>query len=256
MDKLLSQIEDLVRETGQILLNAKKEEKGVEEKEGRGNYVTKYDRLVENRLREELKKILPDSHFVGEEEDIHESILNHGYTFVVDPIDGTWNFAHNMDLSSISVGLLKDGEGYIGVCYDPYRNEMFTAQKDQGAYMNGKAIHVSSLHLNNGVFCSGSAPYYQDKREETIRVHAQLFRNANDYRRSGSAVIDICDVACGRLELFFEALLQPWDYCAGSIIVKEAGGVAQTLEGKELLFDRPCSVFIHNGMDDYLKYLR
>ena len=82
----------------------------MEAKEGIGNYVTSYDRLVENKLRAKLKEILPDSRFVGEEQDIHESILKQGYTFVVDPIDGTWNFAHNMDLSAISVGLLKDGE--------------------------------------------------------------------------------------------------------------------------------------------------
>lgn len=256
MDKLVKDFEEIVRECGKILVDARDKNKQSSDKAGSGNIVTIYDKKAQDFLKEHLLKALPEAVFVGEEEDDHKEVLKEGYTFIVDPIDGTYNFSKNYDQSAISVGLLKDAEPYIGVCYNPYGDEMFTAQKGCGAYLNGEPIHVSDKKLCEGVFMAGSAPYYRELRDETARVFTNLYRIANDFRRSGSAVLDICAVACGRFEAFFEVRLQPWDYTGAEIIVTEAGGYAGDMEGKKLQHDVQTSVLITNGAEDYLPYIR
>ncbi len=253
---LIQQIEEAVLKASVIMIEAKNRDHELIAKEGLGNFVTVYDERVEDTLQKALAEILPDASFLGEEEDKPGEVLKQGYTFIVDPIDGTLNFAKDLDASMISVALLKDGKQEIGVCYDPYRREMFTAEKGKGAYLNGKKIHVSSRKLSEGIFFSGSAPYYPEKREKTIENHAKLFRIANDYRRFGSAVFEICAVACGRGEVYLEEYLQPWDHAAATLILKEADGTATTIDGEEIPYDRPCSVLAHNGIEDILSYLK
>ncbi len=256
MNELIYEIEKIARKAGEIMLEAKNEKnKGIEMKEGVGNIVTKYDKLVQEYIEAELKKLLPESHFIGEEEDMQEDVLQRGYTFIVDPIDGTANFARNLNLSSVSIGLLKDGEQYMAACYNPYREEMFLAERGQGAYMNGERIHVSKKKLDQAVFSAGSGPYYAELREKTINMFATYFRLANDYRRIGSAVIEICDVAAGRIEFYCEERLQIWDYAACTLILKEAGGKTTDFEGRPLNFRGPSSVMASNDAEDYLSYL-
>lgn len=255
MEELIYKIEKAVRHCGLELLDVKNENIEIEIKEGIGNFVTQYDKKVQEELQCELLNILPEANFVGEEENLHAEILENGYTFIIDPIDGTTNFSRNLGMSSISVGLLKDGKPYIGVCYNPYRNEMFMAQKDKGAYLNGKRIYVSEKVLKEGIVFSGSAPYYSNIRERSIKVLFNFMKVATDFRRFGSAVIELCNIACGRGEVFFELKLQPWDYAAGVLIVEEAGGKVTTIEGKEVSFDKPCSIIASNNKEDYLKYI-
>lgn len=255
MSTLLNTIIDIVKEGGKILTDAQVESEQITDKEGAGNIVTIYDKKTQEYLQKCLQEALPEAIFVGEEEENHKKVAEKGYTFIVDPIDGTYNFSRDYGQSAISVGLLKDGEPYIGVCYDPYRDEMFTAEKGKGAYLNGKPIHVSGRKLKEAVIMAGSAPYYRELREETIRVFGKLYIVANDFRRSGSAVLDICNVACGRFDAFFEVRLQPWDYAGAQIIVTEAGGTATDLKGDKLQHDAPTSVLVTNGAEDYLPYL-
>lgn len=144
MDKIIYKIEKIVRKCRQIILSANEKKMGIESKEGIGNIVTKYDKQIEIILKDKLSEILPESNFIGEEQDLYSEILDNGYTFIVDPIDGTTNFSRGLSLSAISVGLLKNGEPYIGVCYNPYTNEMFMEQKGKGAYLNNKPIKVSN----------------------------------------------------------------------------------------------------------------
>lgn len=245
-EQLLSQITEAVRACGEIILHADRGKSCIDEKAGHANFVTTYDKKVQQELQRRLAEILPEAVFVGEEEDIHASVAD-GYAFIVDPIDGTTNFIKDYHLSAISVGLALDGERYMGVVYNPYLKELFTAVRGQGAYLNGAPIHVSSEPLENGVVLFGTAPYYEELNKKSFEMAYDYFRRSLDVRRSGSAALDLCSVAAGRAELFFELRLCPWDFAAGSLIVEEAGGKVTTVEGTPVTLDTPCSMLATNG---------
>lgn len=243
---LVDKIADAVRDCGKIMLEAVRTSDMVDAKEGHANFVTTYDKKVQETLKEKLTEILPAAAFVGEEDDIHASIQK-GLAFIVDPIDGTTNFIKDYHVSAISVGLINDGRSYIGVVYNPYLDEMFTAERGKGAFLNGKPIHVSRNPLSEGIVLFGTAPYYEELSRKSFDLAYEYFRQALDIRRSGSAAIDLCSIAAGRAEIYFELRLSPWDYAAGSLIVEEAGGVVTTVDGGEITFERPCSVLAANG---------
>ena len=243
---LVDKIADVVRDCGKIMLEAVRTSDMVDAKEGHANFVTTYDKKVQETLKEKLTEILPAAAFVGEEDDIHASIQK-GLAFIVDPIDGTTNFIKDYHVSAISVGLINDGRSYIGVVYNPYLDEMFTAERGKGAFLNGKPIHVSRNPLSEGIVLFGTAPYYEELSRKSFDLAYEYFRQALDIRRSGSAAIDLCSIAAGRAEIYFELRLSPWDYAAGSLIVEEAGGVVTTVDGGEITFERPCSVLAANG---------
>ena len=243
---LVDKIADVVRDCGKIMLEAVRTSDMVDEKEGHANFVTTYDKKVQETLKEKLTEILPAAAFVGEEDDIHASIQK-GLAFIVDPIDGTTNFIKDYHVSAISVGLINDGKSYIGVVYNPYLDEMFMAERGKGAFLNGKPIHVSRNPLSEGIVLFGTAPYYEELSRKSFDLAYEYFRQALDIRRSGSAAIDLCSIAAGRAEVYFELRLSPWDYAAGSLIVEEAGGVVTTVDGGEITFERPCSVLAANG---------
>lgn len=244
-NELLKRITDAMKECGKLLLSADRNAAMIDEKAGHANFVTSYDKMVQVKLQEQFEQILPEAVFVGEEEDIHASIEN-GFAFIVDPIDGTTNFIKDYHTSAISVGLLKDGEQFLGAVYNPYLDELFTAIKGCGAFLNGKPIHVSKQPLSNGVVLFGTAPYYEELNRKSFDMAYEYFKKSLDVRRSGSAALDLCTVAAGRAELFFELRLSPWDYAAGSLIITEAGGIVTTVEGEPITFDKPCSVLARN----------
>lgn len=159
--------------------------------------------------------------FIGEEEEKHKK-LPEGYAFIIDPIDGTTNFMIGYNCSCISIALLKGGEPVIGVIYNPYANEVFTAIKGQGAYLNDEPIHVRDEKIQKSIVVVGTAPYYEDMFEISFEKIYKVFKHCIDIRRSGSAAIDLCNVASGRVGLYFEQSLCPWDYAAGFLLVKEA----------------------------------
>lgn len=246
-EQLLKEIVNAVRACGTIILNADRTKSGIDEKAGHANFVTIYDKKVQSELQTKLLAILPEAVFVGEEEDVHASIKD-GYAFIVDPIDGTTNFIKDYHASAISVGLAKGGERYMGVVYNPYLDEVFTAVKGQGAFLNGKPIHVSDQPLENGVVIFGTAPYYEELAKSSFDMAYEYFCKALDVRRSGSAALDLCNVAAGRAELFFELRLCPWDYAAGSLIVEEAGGVVTKIDGGEITLNEGCGVLATNAV--------
>ena len=245
-EQLLKEIIAAVRTCGTIILNADRTKSGIDEKAGHANFVTAYDKKVQEELQKKLLAILPEAVFVGEEEDVHASVAD-GYAFIVDPIDGTTNFIKDYHASAISVGLTKDGERYMGVVYNPYLDEMFTAVRGQGAFLNGRPIQVSNQPLENGIVIFGTAPYYEDLAKKSFDMAYQYFCKALDVRRSGSAAIDLCNVAAGRAELFFELRLSPWDYAAGSLIVEEAGGVVTRIDGGGIKLNEGCGGLATNA---------
>ncbi len=236
-----SAIIEAVKECADIILTAHDIDNGIEKKEGAANFVTKYDKMVQDELFKRLRVIIPDAHFIGEEEEKHD-LTDTGYAFIVDPIDGTTNFIKDYRMSAISVGLLKDGKPYIGVVYNPYLCEMFSAKKGEGAWLNEKPIHVSDKPLKEGIVLVGTSPYSRHLADRTFAYVRKLFDASLDIRRSGSAALDLCSIAAGRAEAYFEFALSPWDYAAGALIVREAGGYATTLTGEEFVYDRKCSM--------------
>ncbi len=245
MNKTLEQICDVVKKCGEIMRNADRSHLEIDDKAGHANFVTEYDRKIEEILRKELLEILPDAGFIGEEGE-QASFSDKGKFFIVDPIDGTTNFIKDYKQSCISVALIEDGQGKYAVIYNPYGDELFTAEAGAGAFCNGRPIRVSKQPLENGIILFGTAPYYEELNEKSFRMAYEYFRKGLDIRRSGSAALDLCAIAAGRAELYFELRLYPWDYAAGALIVKEAGGCVTTVEGGEITYDGPCSVLARN----------
>lgn len=255
MEEILNKIVILIKECGELIANANREDIDIENKEGIGNYVTNYDTLIQQKIKEGLKTIMPEASFMGEEGNDNK-VYESEYIFVVDPIDGTANFARDLKLSAISIGLLKNNKPYLGVCYIPYVDELYTAIEGNGAYLNGKRIHVSNKLLKDGIVYSGCAPYYGELRTRSLENTVSFASNASDFRRAGSAVIEMCSIAAGKAEVYFELKIQPWDFCGASIIVLEAGGKLSTIDGNEIDYLHPSSVLASNGQEDYFKYVK
>ena len=245
---MLEKITATVREAGGLVLAARDVSARTHEKTSAADLVTEYDVAVESFLRERLLALLPEAVFLGEEE-AGPAHPERGWAFIVDPIDGTANFVRGLQHSAISVGLARDGVVEYGVVYDPYKNEMFSARRGGGAFLNGAPIHVSGKPLSEGIFAMGTALYRREYFPSTMRLTQQLFARSCDFRRMGAAALDLCAVACGRMEAFFEYSLCPWDYAAGSLLVTEAGGAACTLEGEALPVVRRCSIWASNRVN-------
>ncbi|MBO5260589.1 MAG: inositol monophosphatase [Agathobacter sp.] len=239
---IIVQIQQAVKEASRIMLSAKRVEESVSSKEGHANFVTTYDKKVQEQLKARLLEILPEAHFCGEEGEDAATDINKGYVYIVDPIDGTTNFIKDFKVSAISVGLAHNGHMKAGVVYNPYLDEMFSAVAGQGAYLNGNPIHVSKAPLSEALVIFGTSPYNQELAERSFRLAYEYFTQAMDVRRTGSAALDLCSIASGRAELYFELILQPWDYAAGSLIVEEAGGRVTTVDEEPIRFDQPCSI--------------
>ena len=241
---MLEKITEIVKEAGKIILSAHNQENAVTAKEGKKNFVTKYDVAVQEFLFSELGKDFSDVAFVGEEGE--NDLSTNGMRFIIDPIDGTTNFMQDYRCSCISVGLCNGNDVIAGVVYNPYTDELFSAEKGKGAYLNGNKIKVSERPLSDGLALFGTSPYHPENTDETFSLLRKVFDFSRDIRRSGSAAFDICTVACGRCEVFFEKGLQPWDIAAGTLILKEAGGIALNYDGTEISFSTPNDVVFAN----------
>lgn len=229
---MLNEIINAVKKAGEIYKNAK-EDKSIEEKGSAVNLVTKYDKEIQEFLFNELKKIIPDCTFLGEEGDDNKEFTD-GYCFVIDPIDGTTNFIKDFQHSAISVGLAKDKEMIIGVVLDPDLDNLFYAEKGKGAFLNGKKIQVSDCGIENSLVLFGTCPYEHELAHKTFELTEKVFYKAIEIRRCGSAALDICYVASGKADLYYELILRPWDWAGAYLILKEAGGYAYTLEKNKL----------------------
>lgn len=238
---LVTEISATAREAGGIMLEAHDISRVVRAKPGTANFVTDYDVRVQQFLQQRLQSILPGAHFVGEENDCTDDVF-HGYAFIVDPIDGTTNFIRGCCASSVCIALAEDGEVITGVVYDPYRDELFHAERGGGAYLNGVQIHAAENPLAKSLVSIGTTSYDRSKADRTFALGRALFDAALDLRRSGSFAIDACAAACGRIDLAFEMSLCPWDYAAAGCILREAGGEISQLDGTPVALDRQSSV--------------
>ena len=237
----------LIKECGEIIKNPDRSSIAIQEKEGSANFVTSYDVLVQNKLREGLHQLFSNAKFIGEEGE-QETYADEGEFFIVDPIDGTTNFIKDYHMSCISVAHVSDAEVDFAMIYNPYLDEMFWAIRGEGAYCNEKRIQVSKQPLSNGIVLFGTSPYDAQLARKSFDLAYEYFTKALDIRRSGSAALDLCAIAAGRAELYFELILSPWDYAAGMLIVEEAGGVVSTLDGKKPVLNQRCSIVATNSV--------
>ena len=237
----IGDISDTAREAGEIMLTAVRP--NVMEKSGHANFCTETDEKIQAFLIGKLSLQLPEASFLGEEDgqDVFNSKMERGYCFVIDPIDGTSNFIYGYRPSVISIALLKDGQPYMAVVYNPYDNMMFTAAAGDGAFMNGERIMSSEAPLSDSLVVFGTAPYYTDLREKTFEYAKKLLPLCVDLRRSGTAAWDMCCVAMGRCSLYFEMRIQLWDYASAALIAKEAGCTVTDIEGSPLDYKGPTS---------------
>lgn len=196
------------------------------------NLVTIADKQAEAAIIGKISGAFPDHAFLGEESGASEGD-KYEYRWVIDPLDGTTNYAHSLPIFSISIGLEYRGKMIMGLVVDVTRNEWFFAQKGGGAFLNGRRIHVSKAkRLAESLILTG---FPHDRRRDIdhfMKILGGMLMRTQGVLRLGSAAIDLCQVACGRSEAFWEESLQPWDVAAGMLIVQEAGGRVTDLQGK------------------------
>ncbi len=215
------------------------------------NYATETDESIQRFLKKELLALLPGSSFMGEEgHDYSKSDL----LWIVDPIDGTVNYARGLSMSVVSIALVKDGRSVCGVVHNPYLGHTFHAERGEGAYLNGERIHVSDVKRENALVSTAWCAYEKELAHPSFMISERLHRECSDIRRFGTAAYEMCLLAKGSLDIYFEMLLRPWDYAASSLIVEEAGGVCSSTDGPLDMFDQ-CAVLACNSREnlDYLK---
>jgi myo-inositol-1(or 4)-monophosphatase len=204
----------------------------VSNKEGVNNLVTEADHAAEKAILLVIKQQFPDHQILAEE--TGEIIQDSSYKWIIDPIDGTVNFAHGIPLNCVSIGVEKDREIVLAAVYNPHLNEFFFAEKGQGATLNDKPIHVSSQTETAKACLVTGFPYtYINMPNGPLEIFERFIRKGVPVRRLGSAAIDLCWVAAGRFDGFYEHKLEPWDSAAGYLIVEEAGGKVTDFEGNK-----------------------
>jgi len=195
------------------------------------DFVTYVDKEAEAIIISTIQKTFPDHVFLAEES--AHTAMKGEYRWIIDPLDGTTNFIHGFPLFCVSIALEYRNEIILGLIYDPLKKEMFSAEKDCGAFLNGKKISVSSATDPGSCLISTGFPF---RKKEMIIPYLELFKNlfhkVSDIRRAGSAALDLAYLACGRCDGFFEIGLSPWDIAAGVIIVNEAGGKVTDFNGE------------------------
>ena len=253
INSILENIIAAEREAAGLILEAH----GVmaEAKTSRRDVVTEYDRRVQVLLVQRLSEAVPNARFFCEEQekkdDIHAEQL-----FVIDPIDGTMNFVRGFHHSCISIAYAEKGELKAAAIYNPYVDELFTATLGGGAFLNGKPIHADDAPLKETLVCFGSSPYDMQLADRCFELVEKAFAASLDVRREGSAALDLCSAASGRAGVYFELALSPWDYAAGTLLVREAGGVCFTAEGKEIRLTASRPSIVAGGKAAVEEFLR
>ena len=223
LNKITEQVVDCSKIVGEFIRNERKTfSYNQVEIKGLNDLVSYVDKTSEKLLVEKLALILPEAGFIVEENTKTET---KDYNWIVDPLDGTTNFIHGIPCYAISIALEYKGEILLGVVYEVAQNECFWAYKNGGAFLNGIKISVSDRKtLSESLIATGFPIYNFTRLDNYISVLTYLMKNTHGIRRIGSAAADLCYLACGRVDAFFEYNLNSWDIAAGAIIVKEAGG--------------------------------
>jgi myo-inositol-1(or 4)-monophosphatase len=220
---------EVARRAGKYALDRFRTEFSVEHK-GAINLVTDVDITAEEMIVARLQEMYPDHSILAEEK--NSEICGGTFTWVIDPLDGTTNYAHGFPFFSVSIGLEISGKVVLGIVYDPVRDELFTAQKDSGAFCNDEPLQVSSTESLDAALLATGFPYdIRTSEQNNLRNFCAFALQCQGVRRTGSAALDLCYVASGRIDGFWESKLNPWDCAAGYLIVSEAGGLVTDYSG-------------------------
>jgi myo-inositol-1(or 4)-monophosphatase len=246
MSELLDFTIDITKRAGKILKDGFGTNFKIDNKEGINNLVTEYDKKAEDFIIGEIRSKYPDHAILAEESGASNE--THSYRWIIDPLDGTVNFANNLPVFSVSIALEKDGEVILGCVYQPVLDEVFYAEKDKGAFMNEKKINVSTKDDIKSAFLVTGFPYnIIENPRGAIDHFVKIIGAGIPVRRLGSAALDLSYVACGRFDAFWEVFLHPWDVAAGMIILKEAGGKITNYDGSDYTFEGE-TVIASNGL--------
>ena len=257
LEKLVEQVKEIVLASAQF---TKVDSFSVEEKEGESwNIVTSADVAVQDYLQKELLALIPGAGFQGEEN--HQQDIAKEVCWIVDPIDGTTNFARGMQQSGISVGLREGSELVLGVVYNADLDDMFWATKGNGAYLNGKKLSVSNKDFAHSIICTAMSLYRKSYAKMCSDVLLETYGQCADFRRFGVASLEICYLAAGRVDTFFELRLFPWDFAAAAVILREAGGVISTMVwdkgparlSSDMILDAPSPIIAANNEENLKK---
>ncbi len=248
MDKELLMAAEIVRLAGNKMQTV---DYKVEQKGNRSDLVTDADKAVEDFLTDRLMGLIKGSEVLGEERS--HRVPDASDIWVVDPIDGTSNFIRDLGFSGISVGLVRDGEPYGGIIYDPYRDETFIAQRGKGAQLNGKPIRVSDRDFAHSHLCAGMCIYNKRFAKPCFDIIEEIYMQSDDLRCIGSASLELALLAAGRTELYFEMRLYPWDAAAGLVLIREAGGIAECLHSDHFVLDRTFPMIAANNIENFEK---
>lgn len=256
IEKLLDIAKEAAYAAGEIQMSYFGKAKEISYKQNEYDLVTNADRHCEEKIFSIIRSHFPNHNFLGEETGTHNELTSE-YMWVVDPIDGTTNFSHNFPHFATSIGLLYRGEIYLGVVYDAFKNELFWAAKDCGAFLNSDPIQVSKANVIKKSLLATGFPYDRGKiLEKGLKYFNALIGEAQAIRRPGAASLDLCYVANGRLDGFWELNLSPWDVAAGVCIIREAGGKVTSIgEESFSIFDKKILAtngLIHDEMAGYL----
>lgn len=233
---MLEFAKSLARRSGELLLEHMSQRRSISFKSTDRDLVTDADRASEQWLVEAIRHHYPDHNIVGEEGTGELSMLQAGgYTWVLDPLDGTVNYAHQLPIFCVSVALLQDGVPVLGAIYAPRLDEMYCAELGKGATLNDRPIQVSVTdRLQDAVLATGFAYDKHISERNNLENFCAFTRQVRGIRRLGAAALDLCFVASGRLDGYWEEKLQPWDVAAGILIVEEAGGQITNYAGQPL----------------------
>lgn len=228
-DELARHAQSIAREAGAILRDRFGQPHDVRFK-GPIDMVTEADQASEALISERLRAAFPDHDLLGEE-GARGSTSNSPYRWVIDPLDGTTNFTHGLPTFAVSIGLEKDGAPMVGVVYDPMRDEMFVAKRGAGATLNGQPLHVAATsELFRALLVTGFS-YTMELRALQAEIWRDFLTRVQAIRQTGSAALNLCYIAAGRLDGYWERGISPWDVAAGALMVIEAGGVVTSMTG-------------------------
>jgi myo-inositol-1(or 4)-monophosphatase len=225
---LLPKMTAIAREAGTLLLEFFDKNIRIEYK-GDADLVTAADRKSEALIRERIRQTWPGHDVLGEEEGLRDT--GSEYRWYVDPLDGTTNFAHGFPVFCVSMAVEHKDAMIAGVVYDPTRGEIFAAERGKGATLNDRPIHVSQTNRLKESLVGTGFPSHKRHKNPNIHFYHQITLRSHGVRRAGSAALDLCYVACGRMDGFWEFNLNPWDTAAGVLVVEEAGGQVSDFRG-------------------------
>ncbi|WP_420644097.1 inositol monophosphatase family protein [Candidatus Leptofilum sp.] len=241
----------VAREAGKLLLDGFSQQKKIERKSSAVDWVTQYDKAAEELIFSRLRAEYPSHGFIGEEGT--DAAGAEGYTWYVDPLDGTNNFAHGFPIFCVSIALYQEEKPLLGVIFDPTRGECFTAVSNQGAHLTTAGGHKTQLHVStegdlvSSLLATGFPYDRQTSDDNNVRQLSAFLQVAQGIRRPGSAALDLAYVAAGRLDGYWEFKLHSWDIAAGILLVQEAGGTVTFMDGAPFTIQSRLSLVVSNG---------